>query len=147
MNAAPNLTENVSVADINTKVLLVNIENEEVKGPIIVRGNLWQTVREYKETLSKQLKVAVESIYIVTEKYSSEPRLLQSDTSTLKSEGFYDSNKIYVATAFNVDDCQKPFILTKLNKIIDRFEHVITLHISLPNVDNGSFLFDTEEIY
>lgn len=117
-------------------MLLVNIETEEVKGPIIVRGNLTETVKEYKETLAKQLKLPGDSIHIVLEKFSNEPRLLQSDDATLKSEGFYGSNKIYVATALDEDD-QKPLILSKLHKIIDRFEHVITLHVSLPNVDNG----------
>jgi hypothetical protein len=35
------------------------------------------------------------------------------------------------------DDPEKPFILSKLHKIIDRFEHIISLHMVLPETDRG----------
>jgi hypothetical protein len=35
------------------------------------------------------------------------------------------------------DDPEKPFIISKLHKIIDRFEHIISLHMVLPETDRG----------
>jgi len=35
------------------------------------------------------------------------------------------------------DDPEKPFIISKLYKVIDRFEHIITVHMVLPETDRG----------
>lgn len=35
------------------------------------------------------------------------------------------------------DDPEKPFVISKLHKIIDRFEHIISLHMALPDTDKG----------
>lgn len=35
------------------------------------------------------------------------------------------------------DDPEKPFVISKLHKIIDRFEHIISLHMVLPDTDKG----------
>lgn len=39
------------------------------------------------------------------------------------------------------DDPNLPFEDTKLYKLIDRFEHIITLHITLPDTDKGKFIY------
>lgn len=35
------------------------------------------------------------------------------------------------------DDPEKPFVISKLHKIIDRFEHIISLRMVLPDTDKG----------
>jgi hypothetical protein len=75
-------------------VFVVDTETEEVDGPTIVRGNLSQTVGEFKVTLAKALHLDAKTMKIVLEKYSNEPRLLENDDKTLKLEGFYGSNKV-----------------------------------------------------
>ena len=72
----------------------MDLETEEVDGPIIVRGNLSQTVGEFRVTLAKALHLDAKTMKIVLEKYSNEPRLLENDDRTLKLEGFYGSNKV-----------------------------------------------------
>lgn len=142
----------------------VDIETEEVDGPTIVQGNLSQTVGEFKATLAKALHLDAKAMKIVLKKYSNEPRLLENDDKTLKLEGFYGSNKVIFVTIcvifkeiilllYNLcvcffylqifvtshcdDDPEKPFIISKLHKIIDRFEHLISLHMVLPETDRG----------
>jgi hypothetical protein len=79
-------------------VFVVDVETEEVDGPTIVRGNLSQTVAEFKVTLAKALHLDAKTMKIFLEKYSSEPRLLDNDEKTLKLEGFYGSNKVIFVT-------------------------------------------------
>ncbi|PSN42002.1 Ubiquitin carboxyl-terminal hydrolase 47 [Blattella germanica] len=122
---------------VATKVFLVDVETEEVDGPTIVRGNLSQTVKEFKVTLSKVFNLDPKSIKIVLEKHSNESRLLDNDEKTLKLEGFYGSNKIFIATSCD-EDPEKPFIISKLHNIIDRFEHIISLQMVLPAIDKAS---------
>jgi hypothetical protein len=80
---------------IATKVFVVDVETEEVDGPTIVRGNLSQTVADFKVTLAKALRLDPKTMKVVLEKYSSEPKLLDNDDKTLKFEGFYGSNKVF----------------------------------------------------
>ncbi|XP_069705284.1 ubiquitin carboxyl-terminal hydrolase 47 isoform X2 [Periplaneta americana] len=117
---------------VATKVFVVDVENEEVDGPTIVRGNLSQTVAEFKVTLARALHLDAKTIKIVLEKYSNEPRLLDNDEKTLKLEGFYGPSKIFVASCCD-EDPDKPFVISKLHKIIDRFEHIVSLHMVLPD--------------
>jgi ubiquitin carboxyl-terminal hydrolase 47 len=119
---------------VATKVFVVDLETEEVDGPTVVRGNVSQTVGEFKVTLAKALRLDAKTMKIVLEKYSNEPKLLANDDRTLKAEGFFGSNKIFV-TSHCDDDPEKPFIISKLCKVIDRFEHTITVHMVLPETD------------
>nr|CAD7395807.1 unnamed protein product [Timema cristinae] len=122
------------IGGVAIKVFVVNVETEEVDGPTIVRGNLSQTVKEFKGTLAKVLNLNADTLKIVLEKYNNESRLLENDDKTLKVEGFYGSNKIFVANSCD-EDPEKPYVISKLHKIIDRFEHIITLHLVLPDLD------------
>lgn len=149
---------------VATKVFVVDLETEEVDGPTVVRGNVSQTVGEFKVTLAKALRLDAKTMKIVLEKYSNEPKLLANDDRTLKAEGFFGSNKVifvnkcvifeeitlfmyylYVCffclqifvTSHCDDDPEKPFIISKLCKVIDRFEHTITVHMVLPETDRG----------
>jgi hypothetical protein len=81
---------------IVTKAFIVDVETEELDGPTVVRGTLSQTVGEFKATLAKALHLDPKTMKVVLEKYSSEPKLLDNDHKTLKFEGFYGANKVYL---------------------------------------------------
>nr|CAD7396000.1 unnamed protein product [Timema poppensis] len=93
------------IGGVAIKVFVVNVETEEVDGPTIVRGNLSQTVKEFKGTLAKVLNLNADTLKI-----------------------------IFVANSCD-EDPEKPYVISKLHKIIDRFEHIITLHLVLPDLD------------
>lgn len=118
---------------VATKVFVVDIAKEEVvDGPISVRGLLTQTVKEYKLQLSKLLKIDAKQMKLILQKYPSDSRLLDKDDNMLQSEGFYGPNKIFVATALDTDNT-KPFHESKLYKIIENFEYIISLRVVLPD--------------
>lgn len=94
INLALFITKIFLFIGVATKVFVVDVETEEVDGPAIVRGNLSQTVAEFKVTLAKALHLDPKTMKVVLEKYSSEPKLLDNDDKTLKFEGFYGSNKV-----------------------------------------------------
>ncbi|GLH00204.1 Ubiquitin carboxyl-terminal hydrolase 47 [Gryllus bimaculatus] len=87
---------------VPTKVFVVDVETEEVEGPFDVRGNLSQTVREFKLTLGKALKLDPEKIKVVIEKYSNEPKLLEDCERTLKMEGFYAQIKDHIVGKYEI---------------------------------------------
>lgn len=77
-------------------------------------------------------------MFVALDKFNQR-KILQKDDVTLRNEDFYDNIKIYVAGCLNTEEVefQRYVVLQKLQKIIDKFEHVITLYVTLPDVDNG----------
>lgn len=127
----------------------MNVETEDINSPVVVRTNFSTTVKEYKEMVAKQLKLPSDAIVFALEKFYRR-RLLQNDDSALKHEDFYDSIKVYVAPVCSSTttttspgegfELQKHLTLNKLQKIVDKYEHVITLYITLPDVDSGTYI-------
>ncbi|XP_044731770.1 ubiquitin carboxyl-terminal hydrolase 47 isoform X2 [Chrysoperla carnea] len=116
------------------KVFMVDIETEVVEGPVVIRGNQSQSVKELKKLVAKKLDLDVNTLKLAVEKYSGRPRILE-DSRTLESEGIYSSSKLYAAKALDLNP-NKPFIVSKFNQIIDQYEHVISLQIVLPEVSD-----------
>lgn len=89
------------------KAHVVNLSTEEVEGPFTLRGSLSMTVRELKELLGRSLNLNPELMRVVLERYYNDLRPLSSDTKTLKTEGFYRSNKV-VQNALHVHNTVSP---------------------------------------
>lgn len=116
------------------KVYRVNTEKEEVEEPITVRGCLTQSVQEFQQQVMEVLGIPTASpMRMVLVKYSNDLRLLTNPLRSLKAEGFYRSNKVFVECS-DLEDAQKPFDESKFCQILDRFEHTISLSIVLPAV-------------
>ncbi|XP_071446891.1 ubiquitin carboxyl-terminal hydrolase 47-like isoform X2 [Hetaerina americana] len=139
-----------------SKVYFVDVDAEEVKSPVTLRKNMNMTLGEYKECLYKDLHLIDDSaeeqegemkeesnckqkekrppLFLVMERYNMELRLLEDDTRTLKKEDFATYHRIFVS--FKLDDEQyKPFVTSKLYRTVKDFVHIITLRITLPDVD------------
>lgn len=52
----------------------------------------------------------------------------------MKFDPNYSGYKIYVSNLLD-EDPDKPFIISKLHAVIDRFVHIITIDVVLPDVD------------
>lgn len=113
------------------KAHIVNLATEEVEGPYNLRGSLNMTVRELKEMIGRSLNMNPDTMRIVLERYYNDLRPLTADTKTLKMEGFYRSNKVYVEASgkesidFYTGSC--------MYSILDRYENTITLYCPLPD--------------
>ncbi|XP_066962861.1 ubiquitin carboxyl-terminal hydrolase 47 isoform X2 [Macrobrachium rosenbergii] len=113
------------------KAHVVNLTSEEVEGPYTLRGSLSMTVRELKELVGRALNLNPDTMRIVLERYYNDLRPLSTDSKTLKVEGFYRSNKIYVeASGKEANDW---FTGSCMYCILDRHENTITLYCPLPD--------------
>lgn len=120
------------------KVYTVNLETEEVDGPVTVHVNAGETVGEFKETLAKMFNMDANTMKMVQETYSNEPKHLDEDEMPMKFDPNCTGYKIYISNALD-EDPDKSFVLSKLHKIIDRFVHVVSLTVVLPDTDSCKY--------
>ncbi|KAK8388169.1 hypothetical protein O3P69_020208 [Scylla paramamosain] len=113
------------------KAHVVNLSTEEVEGPFTLRGSLSMTVQDLKELLGRSLDLNHETMRVVLERYYNDLRPLTSDTKTLKMEGFYRSNKVYVEASG--EEAVDFFSGSQMYSILDRYENTITLYCPLPD--------------
>lgn len=77
-------------------------------------------------------------LQLVQEIYSNEPRYLEDDDALIKIDPSCNGYKIYVSNALD-EDPEKPFLSSKLHGVIDRFVHVVSITVVLPETDLGEF--------
>lgn len=115
---------------ILTKVFTVDLTTSDIDGPVNIRAMEHGTVLDYKKLIANKLGLDIETIVLAIRKYSTDEKILDSDHSTLSSEQITAGTKVFVTIAGKGED-----ISSKFKKIIGRFEHIITLHFTLPNTD------------
>ena len=89
--------------EVMVKVHVVDLKAESVAAPITVRAYLNQTVTEFKQLISKAIHLPAETMRIVLERCYNDLRLLTVPSKTLKAEGFFRSNKVFVESSETVD--------------------------------------------
>lgn len=77
-------------------------------------------------------------LQLVLEIYSNEPKLLEDDNAFMKFDSSCNGYKIYISNGLD-EDPEKPFMLSKLHNVIDRFVHVVRMNVILPEIDLGEF--------
>lgn len=117
---------------VTIKVLVVNLETEIIHPPITVRACHSNTVAEVKELISQALEVSVTYMRCVLERYHSDLRFLMSPNETLKSEGFFRSNKVFVEYS-GTEDLDRNFTETKFYKLLDRYQNTIRIFMNIPS--------------
>lgn len=131
---------------VNMKVFVINLENEEVDGPTIVRVNPGETVGEFKLKLAKMLNMNVNTLNVVQEMYSNEPHYLDDDDAPIKFDPSCNGYKIYISNALD-EDSDKLFQGSRLQRVISRFVHLVSIDIILPATDVGMLKLGTLEFY
>lgn len=121
---------------VNVKVFLINLESEEVDGPVMLRVNVGDSVSDVKKNLSKILNKDMTAMKLVLEMYSNKPHYLDDDEAEFKFDSGCDGYKLYVAPALD-EDPEKTFLMSKMHRIIDRFVHVVCINVILPEADLG----------
>lgn len=116
---------------ILTKVFQVDLTTSDIDGPINIRGMEHGTVLDYKKLVASKLGLDIDTMILAIRKYSTDERILDSDHSTISSEQICVGTKVFVTVA----PPKGEDISMKFKKIIGRFEHIITLHFTLPNTD------------
>ncbi|KAH0502829.1 Ubiquitin carboxyl-terminal hydrolase 47 [Microtus ochrogaster] len=124
--------------EVMVKVHVVDLKAETVAAPITVRAYLNQTVTEFKQLISKASHLPAESMRIVLERCYNDLRLLSVPSKTLKAEGFFRSNKVFVESSDTLDH-QAAFTDSHLWKLLDRHANTIRLFVLLPEQSPGSY--------
>ncbi|ERE80115.1 ubiquitin carboxyl-terminal hydrolase 47 isoform 2 [Cricetulus griseus] len=124
--------------EVMVKVHVVDLKAETVAAPITVRAYLNQTVTEFKQLISKATHLPSESMRIVLERCYNDLRLLSVPSKTLKAEGFFRSNKVFVESSETLDH-QAAFTDSHLWKLLDRHANTIRLFVLLPEQSPGSY--------
>ncbi|XP_015277116.1 PREDICTED: ubiquitin carboxyl-terminal hydrolase 47 isoform X2 [Gekko japonicus] len=123
--------------EVMVKVHVVDLKQETVAPPVSVRAYLNQTVTEFKYLISKAVHLPAETMRVVLERCYNDLRLLNVANKTLKAEGFFRSNKVFVESSES-QDRQLAFTDSHLWKILDRHANTIRLYVSLPEQSPGS---------
>jgi hypothetical protein len=121
----------------------VDVETEKFEGPYLLPLNCKMDGAEFKKLVQKHLSdkfgsVAAEQLVVVLEKYSSECLCALNDYSRVFESDSYICTVKKVFVSVNKEP-EKPFLSTQLFKLIDRFQNIIGLDISLPDLDTGEF--------
>ncbi|KAF5918856.1 hypothetical protein HPG69_005896 [Diceros bicornis minor] len=124
--------------EVMVKVHVVDLKAESVAAPITVRAYLNQTVTEFKQLISKAIHLPAETMRIVLERCYNDLRLLTVPSKTLKAEGFFRSNKVFVESSETLD-YQMAFTDSHLWKLLDRHANTIRLFVLLPEQSPGSY--------
>lgn len=122
---------------VNMKVCLINIETEEVDGPFNFHVNPGETVLEVKHRLAKMFNMDIETIKLIQEMYSNEPHYLEDDHAKMRFDPSCNGYKLYISNALD-EDPDKPFVVSKLNKIIDRYVHIVAIYVTFPDTETVS---------
>ncbi|XP_030188375.1 ubiquitin carboxyl-terminal hydrolase 47 isoform X3 [Lynx canadensis] len=124
--------------EVMVKVHVVDLKAESVAAPVTVRAYLNQTVTEFKQLISKAIHLPAETMRIVLERCHNDLRLLTVPSKTLKAEGFFRSNKVFVESSETLD-YQMAFTDSHLWKLLDRHANTIRLFVLLPEQSPGSY--------
>ncbi|XP_019407146.1 PREDICTED: ubiquitin carboxyl-terminal hydrolase 47 isoform X6 [Crocodylus porosus] len=123
--------------EVMVKVHVVDLKTESVAPPISVRAYLNQTVTEFKQLISKATYLPAETMRVVLERCYNDLRLLNVANKTLKAEGFFRSNKVFVESSESLDR-HLTYTDSQLWKLLDRHANTIRLYVSLPEQSPGS---------
>ncbi|XP_059393729.1 ubiquitin carboxyl-terminal hydrolase 47 isoform X2 [Carassius carassius] len=123
--------------EVMVKVHVVDLKSESIAAPVSVRAYLNQTIIEFKQLIAKATGLCAETMRVVLERCYNDLRLLYVPNKTLKAEGFFRSNKVFVESSESTDH-QAVFTDSVLWKLLDRHGNTIRLFVSLPEQSPGS---------
>ncbi|TSL68241.1 Ubiquitin carboxyl-terminal hydrolase 47 [Bagarius yarrelli] len=123
--------------EVMVKVHVVDLKSETIAAPVSIRAYLNQTITEFKQLIAQATGLSAENMRVVLERCYNDLRLLYVPNKTLKAEGFFRSNKVFVESS-DSEDHQAAFNDSLLWKLLDRHGNTIRLFVSLPEQSPGS---------
>uniref|UniRef100_A0A8C1NGT5 Ubiquitin carboxyl-terminal hydrolase 47 n=1 Tax=Cyprinus carpio TaxID=7962 RepID=A0A8C1NGT5_CYPCA len=123
--------------EVMVKVHVVDLKSESIAAPVSVRAYLNQTITEFKQLIAQATGLCAETMRVILERCYNDLRLLSVPNKTLKAEGFFRSNKVFVESSDSTDH-QAVFTDSVLWKLLDRHGNTIRLFVSLPEQSPGS---------
>ncbi|XP_062581808.1 ubiquitin carboxyl-terminal hydrolase 47-like [Saccostrea cucullata] len=120
---------------LTVKLYVADLQNDVIQeSPIIVRAYHAQTMTEFKRMVAKVLGVSVAQMRCVLERFHNDLKFLSVPNKTLKTEGFFKSNKVYVEYSGEEDTTH--FTHTHFFRLLDRHQNTIRIHVNLPSTSD-----------
>ncbi|CAG9864755.1 unnamed protein product [Phyllotreta striolata] len=119
---------------INMKVYNILLDSEEVCEPRHVRVDIDDTVKQLKDKIGLLLNMDPDTVKIVMEMYSNEPKYLDNDDAIVKFDANCNNYKLYVSNALD-EHPDNTFMFSKFKRLIEQFGYVISLTLFLPDTD------------
>ncbi|KAG7274443.1 hypothetical protein CRUP_033599 [Coryphaenoides rupestris] len=123
--------------EVMVKVHVVDLRGDSIAAPVSVRAYLNQTISEFKQLIAQAAGLSADNMRVVLERSYNDLRLLYVPNKTLKAEGFFRSNKIFVESSDSPDQ-QLTFTDSHLWKLLDRHGNTIRLTVLLPEQSPGT---------
>ncbi|XP_055755427.1 ubiquitin carboxyl-terminal hydrolase 47 isoform X3 [Salvelinus fontinalis] len=123
--------------EVMVKVHVVDLKTDTVAPPVSIRAYLNQSITEFKQLIAQATELSAETMRVVLERCYNDLRLLYVPNKTLKAEGFFRSNKVFVESSESPDH-QVTFTDSLLWKLLDRHGNTIRLFVSLPVQSPGT---------
>lgn len=121
---------------VTVKVYVADIVNDIIHEPISVRAYQTQSVTEFKKLVSNRLKCQECQMRCVLERFHSDLRFLAVPNKTLKAEGFFKSNKVYIEYSGLEGVESAKFPGSRFYKLLDRHQNTIRIYVNIPSVDD-----------
>ncbi|KAH9503711.1 Ubiquitin carboxyl-terminal hydrolase 47, partial [Bulinus truncatus] len=118
---------------VTVKVFLVDIFSSIIHPPISVRAYHVQTVAEFKLLLQQMLGYPAATMRCVLERFHNDLRPLVEPSKTLKAEGFYKSNKVFIECSGDLTDNSIPYNQSRLCHLLDQYQNTIRITCCLPS--------------
>ncbi|XP_061169219.1 ubiquitin carboxyl-terminal hydrolase 47-like isoform X6 [Saccostrea echinata] len=117
---------------VTVKLYVADLQNDIIQEPpISVRAYHAQTVAEFKHMVAEVLNVSAAQMRCVLERFHNDLKFLSVPNKTLKTEGFFKSNKVYVEYSGEEDTTH--FTHTHFFRLLDRHQNTIRIHVNLPS--------------
>ncbi|KAJ3593031.1 hypothetical protein NHX12_005369 [Muraenolepis orangiensis] len=123
--------------EVMVKVHVVDLKSDAIVPPVSVRAYLNQTIMEFKQLIAHATGLSADTMRLVLERCYNDLRLLYVPNKTLKAEGFFRSNKVFVESSDSPDQ-QVIFTDSHLWKLLDRHGNTIRLMVLLPEQSPGT---------
>ncbi|CAH1800062.1 unnamed protein product, partial [Owenia fusiformis] len=118
---------------VTVKVFKIDLDTETIHNPVSMRAYLTQTISDFKTMIAQHFGVSnTGDLRCVLERYVNDLRLLCVPHKTLKSEGFFRSNKVFVECSGSETDDKSLFPETHLFRLLDRYENTIRILVNIP---------------
>ncbi|XP_046546344.1 LOW QUALITY PROTEIN: ubiquitin carboxyl-terminal hydrolase 47-like [Haliotis rubra] len=121
---------------VTVKVYVVDTKKGEIHSPVSVRAYHVQTVSEFKNLVTQTLELESTEMTCVLERFHNDLRPLTVPNKTLKAEGFFKSNKVYVQYPMDDEDVYTPFLKTKFYQLLDRHQNTIRINVTIPTPED-----------
>ncbi|XP_061169220.1 ubiquitin carboxyl-terminal hydrolase 47-like isoform X7 [Saccostrea echinata] len=117
---------------VTVKLYVADLQNDIIQEPpISVRAYHAQTVAEFKHMVAEVLNVSAAQMRCVLERFHNDLKFLSVPNKTLKTEGFFKSNKVYVEYSGEEDTTH--FTHTHFFRLLNRHQNTIRIHVNLPS--------------